>query len=72
MQAAYLLGVADPCSTVATVGVIDAGHLSRSAHLLTAACESVTSAASSKEEVGGAVCGWGRGWQGELASMCAG
>ena len=50
------MGVADPSSTMATVGVIDVGHLSRSAHLLTTACETVTGASSSKEEVGG----WGK------------
>ena len=44
---------------MATVGVVDVGHLSRSAHLLTAACESITNASRSKEEVGGV--GRGRG-----------
>ena len=49
-QAAFLVGVADPSSSVATPGIIDHTHLARHAHLISTSCQSL-SGVSSKQEV---------------------
>ena len=50
-QSAYLVGVADPCSIAASTGVVDHAKLTRSSHLLSVACQNLSTSDSSSREV---------------------
>ncbi len=51
MQAAYLVGVSDPSSTPARVGIVDIAKFSRSAVTVREACERVLSGHYTQQQI---------------------
>lgn len=50
-QAAYLIGVADPSSTAAVVGLVDQGQFARAQQAVQAACDTLLAPSSTQQQV---------------------
>lgn len=55
-QASYLVGVADPTSTAAVLGLVDQGQVARVGHMISITCQTLTNLSTTQEEVLWLVC----------------